>query len=64
MNSDLILTYNVIKDDYDVVKLIDYLYGLGEMYNNLEDEERRKTYYAWRDKFNRVDYLKSVHIFI
>lgn len=54
LNSDLILTYNVIKDDYDVVKLIDYLYRLGEMYNNLEDEERRKTYYAWRDKFNRV----------
>ena len=52
-NIELIILYKVIQ--YDVYKLIDKLYELGEKYLNLSLDERSEFYYKTRKLYNTFD---------
>jgi len=50
-NQDLMLAYQVIRDDVEL--LIDRLHEIWELYLSLEKEQRKEFYYRARDDFNK-----------
>ena len=59
INEDLILTYNVIKND--VNKLIDELESLRENFLLLDDDQRKEFYYNVRDEFNKKNNCNEIN---